>query len=344
MKQAFTPKDLSRIFRRKIENWALTRAEQANKIPRGELQARGKKSVRLWKRNQLPEIGNHFGWLKPATHTPVISVFMPKSGVGKTTLAATLAKTLALNGRKTLVIGIDVQGSITDLLAPEKIKSLREIQDPPGLLDLFESHTSDLNASAHDLIHRSDSPTLDFIPESRTLNSLSTLLESRVHSMFWLKDALQSLSTDYEAIIIDTKSHFAELTKSALLASNHVIVPMSCDLQTFRLLPDRMEQLRRFLSDSNHSLKTISAVPTLKENTPLSTEIEANYRAMFPKITTLRSIRRSFDNPERLENFSLVDSDPQYPLAEDYFDVISEVWRRISMADQDQPHQESGFR
>ena len=48
----------------------------------------------------------------------IISVLNQKGGVGKTTLSIHIASTLALGGKRVLLIDADSQGSALDLAAP----------------------------------------------------------------------------------------------------------------------------------------------------------------------------------------------------------------------------------
>src|ERR1039458_7244618 len=107
---------VQRLFRfesRIKSRQTLLNAEERGEIPLAERVKRGAHMVRQWKTADLPVIGTRFGFIKKPTRQAVISFYMQKGGVGKTSVSFTLARTLALNGIRTLIVGLDTQLSIT---------------------------------------------------------------------------------------------------------------------------------------------------------------------------------------------------------------------------------------
>ena len=83
-------------------------------------------------------------------------------------MAHETARILALNGIKVIVVGLDIQCSITDILAsPSEAETLDDIDETLGLYHLlFE------DAPINDVIQSTELPTLDFVPETSDLNAL----------------------------------------------------------------------------------------------------------------------------------------------------------------------------
>ena len=129
-KTYWTSSDIQKLFRldeRIKSRQTLFNAEERGEIPTASRAARGKQQVRHWNSEQLPEIGLKFGFLAKPKEQQVLCVYTAKGGVLKTTLAYSLARILAINGIKTLIIGLDIQCSITDIaLPPKEISSLEE--------------------------------------------------------------------------------------------------------------------------------------------------------------------------------------------------------------------------
>jgi len=118
-KTHWTSSDIQKLFRldeRIKSRQTLFNAEERGEIPTAARLARGKHQIRQWSIEQLPEIGSRFGFLQKPKEQQFICVYTAKGGVLKTTLAYSLARILALNGIKTLVVGLDIQGSESGIL------------------------------------------------------------------------------------------------------------------------------------------------------------------------------------------------------------------------------------
>ncbi len=139
-KTAYTTADIQKIFR--VEEKYKSSLSVLNAEERGEIQKasriqRGKTSVRQWQTDQLPDIEKKFGFLKNCKEQQILNVFLSKGGVGKSSFCFNLARTLAISSvkkasaenSKILIIGLDLQGTITDYtLPPIVVESLEEAQ------------------------------------------------------------------------------------------------------------------------------------------------------------------------------------------------------------------------
>ena len=118
-KLLWTSSEIRRLYRmddRYKSIQTLYYAEERGEIPKAERTPRGKILVRHWKLQDLPIIGEKFGYLKKNKNQSIICKYIQKGGVLKTTSSMNEAKTFALHGMKTLVIGQDPECSITDVL------------------------------------------------------------------------------------------------------------------------------------------------------------------------------------------------------------------------------------
>ena len=181
----------------------------------------------------------------------VVSVINYKGGVGKTTVTANLGADLASRGHTVLLIDMDPQASLTfsfygaaqweqDLeqggtllhwfdsvdsgdaeplrdyvLSPPRINKL--VRPSGGRLDLIASHLAlvdvdlDLAATLGGSRHQLSNP--DYL---------------RVHRL--LADALDSDDfREYDIILIDCAPNFNMVTRTAIVASQHVLVPAKPD-------------------------------------------------------------------------------------------------------------------
>jgi chromosome partitioning protein len=181
----------------------------------------------------------------------VVSVINYKGGVGKTSLTANLGAELAFRGRKVLLLDMDAQASLTfSFISPEEwsakyasdktIKSWfdsheqgvpiplrRLIQTPKrvaeripgeGRLDIIFSHLGLINVDLDLAIHLIGAS----LPQQRK-NFI------KVHRR--LSDGLKKLAEArrYDIVLIDCPPNFNIVTKTALIASDYILVPTRPD-------------------------------------------------------------------------------------------------------------------
>ena len=147
--------------------------------------------------------------------TRIITIAIPKGGVGKTTTAVNLAASLAVLEKRVLLIDTDPFGACSMSLGitPEKTKG--------GLYEVFN-----FMYSMPQVIQRTDLPFLDFVPT----NVASTQAEERMmrlaENRTLLKNILRSVLPHYDYIIIDTPPFLRGLTTNALTCADSVLIPI----------------------------------------------------------------------------------------------------------------------
>jgi chromosome partitioning protein len=180
----------------------------------------------------------------------IISVMNYKGGVGKTTITANLAAEMAFRGKKILAIDLDPQASLTFSFfsVDEWRKNFESSKTIKNWYDAFIDKDADLNLAS--LIARpakanigSAGGRLDLICSHLALINVDLELATRlmggterdlrnnylrVHSR--LRQGLQSLKAgDYDYILIDCPPNFNIVTKTAIAASDHILVPTKPD-------------------------------------------------------------------------------------------------------------------
>src|SRR5690606_37802117 len=100
---------------------------------------RGKTSYRVWDQGQLAEIGSRMGFLHRPASPRVVSVFSLKGGTSKSTMSFQLARSMALHGVRTLVIGLDTQQTVTQTLG--KISGQAWEDDLEGVFHILKDGT-----------------------------------------------------------------------------------------------------------------------------------------------------------------------------------------------------------
>lgn len=200
-------------------------------------------------------------WRPEGLPAKILAVANFKGGVGKTSTAAHIAMSAALDGYKVLVVDLDSQGSMTSimggkvrdewstafpLLAKDYALALQDenhVRAAAGHapLPFDETLTEALKLSAQDLIQPTHWPNIDLL--GAQLNLYWAEFQVPVWRMglrSWpLWDALgNALSNDriiheYDIIILDTPPALGYLTINALAAADILLVPLGATFLEF---------------------------------------------------------------------------------------------------------------
>ena len=203
---------------------------------------------------------------------PVVSVINYKGGVGKTTVTVNLAAELAWRGLDVLALDLDSQASLTfSFIRPDEWRASYEcdgtikswfdsfedgrpielaslICEPPrlarylssreGKVDLIPSHLGLINV---DLELAADLGGANLRQTKRNF--------LKVHRR--LRNGLASIVDDYDVVLIDCPPNFSIVTKTAIVASDHVLVPAKPDYLSTLGIDYLIGSLSRLLEDYN---------------------------------------------------------------------------------------------
>ena len=177
-------------------------------------------------------------------------IFNQKGGVGKSTITCNLAAISAVEGKRTLVIDLDVQGNATQYLLGQKVSEAdqsiaRFFKD---CLGLFRGKNSGLESA----IHETPFPNLFIIPSHPELEPLQSRLESR-YKIYKLREALDQLE-GFDSIYIDTPPILNFYSQSALICADKCLIPFDCDEFSRESLYTLMQTLTEIKADHNENL------------------------------------------------------------------------------------------
>lgn len=325
----WTSSDIKNIYRfdeRYKSIQTLYNAEERGEIPKAERVSRGKVQVRQWKLEQLPAIGKRFGFLQPSTKQQVICKYIQKGGVLKTTTSFYEARLFALNGFKTLIVGLDFECSITDVILPKaQVLTLDDNQPILGLYQFFaEQAPLDL------IIKNTSLPTLDIIPETHDLVVLDKWLNQQKRREYIFRDRLLPFLENYDVIVFDNAPSWNHLIENSLTASNIIVSPLGCSLLAYNASETNLSSLFEFQKEMGLNDHKIIMFATLLERSGLSQQIFAQYLSKFSNYIIQTPIRSSVKCQEAMVcKQTILEYAPLTPIAQDYYELINSMWAII---------------
>ncbi len=195
----------------------------------------------------------------------IIAFANQKGGVGKTTSCVNLAAALAHVGYNILLIDLDPQGNATMGSGVDKHH-----------LNLSANEVLQGQASIQEAIIAKTPGTYALLPSNGDLTAAEVVLLRTPHQEKKLKEALSSLATTYDFILIDCPPSLSMLTLNALVAAQGVIIPMQCEYYALEGLSALMSTIEQIHIDLNPGLQIEGVLRTMYDpRNRLSTEISA---------------------------------------------------------------------
>ncbi|CAN2246531.1 ParA family protein [Candidatus Planktophila dulcis] len=261
---------------------------------------------------------------KPAS-TRIFTVANQKGGVGKTTTTVNVAAALAMGGLRVLVIDLDPQGNASTALGVEHRESA-------GVYEVLMG-----NAQMADVVQKvAGFPVLDCVSSNTSLANAEINLVSMVARELQLKEAIESISVNYDYIFIDCPPSLGLLTINAFAASKELLIPIQTEYYALEGLSQLLETYSVVKKRLNPNLSLSTIVLTMFDSrTRLSNDVAANVRSHFPNelidIPIPRAVRVS-EAPSY--NQTVMTYDPLSPGAIAYMQVAREIAERGSAKDE----------
>jgi chromosome partitioning protein len=141
-------------------------------------------------------------------------------------------------------------------------------------------------------------PLLDIIPSCIGINGVELLLKNRMtRSELVLKEALESVHDQYDLILIDTNPYVSLTFVNAIMAADHILIPVLTDFNSHMGLDYMMQILDDlFAGQDDSNDKMISIIPNSYDvRNNISKESLNVLRENFGKNLTEAKVRLSTD-------------------------------------------------
>lgn len=182
----------------------------------------------------------------------IIAIANQKGGVGKTTTSVNLGACLAVLGKRVLLVDIDPQGNTTSGIG------INKADVKYCIYDVVINEVPIIEAVLPTVVDG-----LSILPATIQLAGAEVELVPTMSREVRLRQALETIRSLFDYIVIDCPPSLGLLTLNALTASDAVLIPIQCEYYALEGLSQLLSTIRLVQKHLNTSLEIEGVVLTM---------------------------------------------------------------------------------